>query len=122
MGSQTDGLLISHVIRQLKPDIFQHPVWTRFAIHPPLPDLAFTQPLLRAAQQMQAAGDYADACDLLFLCAAQDCHLGDPLAALENIDQALKIARHHRLFLHAAWGYWGAGAVCATAMGALVSP
>lgn len=113
MDSQTDGLLISHVIRQLNPVIFQHPVWTRFAIQPSLPELAITQPIFRAAQQMQAAGDYAGACDLLFLCAAQNCRLGDPLAALKNIDRALKIARHHRLFLHTAWGYWGAGAVCA---------
>lgn len=113
MDSQTDGLFISRLIRELNPDIFQHPVWVQFASNPHRFEPAWFQLLFQSAQQLQAERDYSSACDLLYLCAAQDCRWNDPLAALQYIDQVLKIARRHRLFLREAWGYWGAGAVCA---------
>ncbi len=108
MNDQTDNLLIQRALRQFSPDIFQHPVWIRFAAS----SAGGAEPLLRAARQMLAERDVPGACSVLFLCAARQAGQNDGSGALESINQALNLARRHHLAQVAIWGCWAAGAVC----------
>ncbi len=109
MDHQTDGLLIQRAIRQFTPDVFQHPVWVRFAAVEP----GQIRLLHSAVQQLQAAGDPPGACSLLFVRAALQAGLPDYPSAMESITQALKLGRRHRLAREVMWSFWAASAVSA---------
>jgi DNA-binding SARP family transcriptional activator len=116
MDIQSDSLLLQRAIRQFTPDVFQHPVWIRFAAAEPGRRPVHIQTLLRTAREMRVEGDLPGACSLLFLCAARLAQMGNYPAALESITQVLKLAKHNHLPQVLTWGYWAAGAVC-TQMG-----
>lgn len=113
MDIQSDSLLLQRAIRLFTPDVFQHPVWVRFAAAEPGQHPEDVQPLLRVAKRLQTDGDTAGACAILFLCAARLARLGAHTAALESITQTLALAKHDHLPQVLMWGYWAAGAVCA---------
>ncbi len=113
MNNSNSGLLILRAIRQLTPEVFQHPVWLRFAAADGGLQPACIRALEDAARQMQDAGDTQGACSVLFLCAARLAWLGDPFAALDCIARAIRLGRQYHWALAETWGYWAASAVCA---------
>ena len=114
MRNGTDSArLIEHALRRLLPDVFFHPIWTRFVEACEILSREQVQSLLCTADRLLSDGKLDDASETLFVCAFQQLRAGDDDAALGSIQQVLDLAERHELLHAAACGAWAAAAVCA---------
>ncbi len=104
---------IEHALRRLLPDVFFHPIWTRFVGTSETLSCEQIQTLLNSSDQLLSAGKQEDACEVLFTCAYLQLHAGDDEAAAHSIQHVLDIAERHGLSHVAACGSWGSAAVSA---------
>src|SRR5512139_2806840 len=112
MRDEYSGQLLDRAFLRLSPDVFFHPVWTNFGEAGASLAPEQIQSLLDAGEELLAAGNLVEACQILFICAFQQLRAGDYTAASNNTQRVLILAEQHGLPQVAQWATWGAAAVC----------
>jgi DNA-binding SARP family transcriptional activator len=105
--SQKGNSLLAYALSRLSPDVFSHPVWTRFAEEQAVKSPNPAEDLLNAARNVQET-DPGAACQMLLICAVYQNRTGQPFQAIKTSRQAISLAEQSKLAREMIWALWGA--------------
>lgn len=113
MTGDRDGTDLFADLVRLSPSVFSHPIWVQYVGSQAPAAAANVNELRRASDQLEAAGEWLDAGELLLVCAALQSRRGDQVAASASARRAQTLADRHDLYRLSWWADWAAGALSA---------
>ncbi len=111
MRSDEISRLRSLVEDRLLPEVFRHPVWLNFLESGRWLSPNQIEHFQKIQRQFEADGDLHSACQLLFICAAQQHVRGDSSSAMACLEQILNFAKRQRSHQVEVWTIWAKSAI-----------